>query len=406
MRKRWLCAGLVILALLSTSEIVGSQESQIPTVTWTNPHHKSTVVPFESANNLILLPVSINGSAPLWFNLDSGSGYCFINLSRAKALGLQFEGTVQAQGAGAGTADVQVIKGVVNFGFGEVKVSVAPAGAMDMTSLEPVVGHAVDGTLGYDIFQELVVTVDYVSHQVTFTDPEEFHSTRRGQSLPLSLETGGNTPQDRVPLVQARIAIPGNPPADAMFLVDSGSGDAVDHPFIKKSTGKLVNTVTGVGVGKELRGVEGRIEYLQLGPFELRGAVSACCGGTDLSSQLIGGQALSRFTVTFDYPHKQLILEPNRNYHKLFRADQSGLNLRWDPATQEPVVHGLSENSPATDAGLQTGDFIVTIGGVPSSQLGLDRVKRMFEANSEKYDLTVRRNAQTLVIRLQLGHLL
>lgn len=405
-RKRWLRAGLVLLASFSAPRFAAGQESQKPVVTWGDPHHKSAVVRFESANNMILLPVSVNGSEPLWFNLDSGAGYCFVDLSRAKALGLQFEGTVQAQGAGTGTADVQIIKGAVNFGFGEVKVSVAPAGAMDIASIEPVVGHMVDGTLGYDIFQELVITVDYISHQVTFTDPGEFHSSPRGQSLPLSLETGGNTPQDRVPLVQGRIAIPGNPPVDAKFLVDSGSGDAVDHPLIKKSTGKLLNTVTGVGIGKEWRGVEGRIDYLQLGPFELRGAVSACCGGSELSSQLIGGQALSRFIVTFDYPRQRLILEPNRNYHRPFPADQSGMNLRWDPATQAPVVHGLTENSPATEAGLQTGDIIVAIGGVPSSQLGLDKVKRLFEANSRKYNLTVRRGAQTLAIRLRLGHLL
>jgi hypothetical protein len=404
MRKLWLCPGLAILASLSPAEFVAGQESQKPTITWSDPHHKSTVVPFESENNLILLPVSVNGSEPLWFDLDSGSGYCFINLSRAKPLALQFEGTVQAQGAGAGTADVEVIKGAVHFGIGDVKISVAPAGAMDLTSLEPVVGRPIDGTLGYDIFEGLDITIDYVSHQVTFTDPEEFHPSRRGQSLPLGLETGGTTPEDRVPLVHGRIAIAGSPPVDARFLVDSGSGDAVDHPLIRKSTGKLVNTETGVGIGKELRGVEGRIEYLQLGPFELRGAVSACCGGSDLSSQLIGGQALNRFNVTFDYPHQRLILEPNRNYHLPFLADQSGINLRWDPAARELFVHGLSENSPATDAGLQTGDVIVAIKGVPPSQLSLERVRRIFEANSGKYNLKVRRGTQTLAIRLLLDH--
>jgi predicted aspartyl protease len=397
---------LAVPAFLSVAEIVAGQESQRPVITWTHRDHKRVVVPFESANNLILLRVSVNGSEPLWFNLDSGAGYCFIDLSRAKALGLQFAGTVQAQGAGAGTAAVEVIKGAVDFGFGDVKVSVAPAGAMDLTSIEPVVGHAVDGTLGYDIFQELAITVDYVNHQVTFTDPEEFHPARHGQSLPLSLETGGTTPEDRVPLVHGRIAIPGNPPVDARFLVDSGSGDAIDHPLIRKSTGKLVNTATGVGVGTEMRGVEGRIESLQLGPFELRGAVSACCGGSELSSQLIGGEALSRFTVTFDYPHKRLVLEPNRNYRRPFPADQSGMNLRWDAATREPVVHGLAENSPATEAGMQTGDVIVAIGGVPSLQLSLDRVKQLFEANQGEVDLKVRRGAQTLAMRLRLDHLM
>jgi hypothetical protein len=395
MRKLRLRVCLVILASFSAG-IVASQEK--PKLTWTKADRRSSVVRFDSANNLIFLPVSINGSEPLWFVLDSGAGYCLINLSRALALGLVFEGDAQARGAGSGTESVKVIKGAVDFGLGGLKVSVAPAGAMDLTSVELVVGHTVDGILGYDIFEELVITADYGSRQVTFTDPGKFHPARRGQTIPLTF-------QDRVPLVQARIAVPGSPPADAKFLVDSGSGDAVDHPLIKKSNGKLLDTITGVGIGNELRGVKGRIEYLQLGPFELRAAVSACCGSSELSSQLIGGQALSKFTVTFDYPHQRLILKPNRNYRHPFPADQSGLNLRLDPATRQPVVHGLSENSPATDAGLQSGDIIVAVDGVPSSQLGLDRVRTMFEAQSGTHDLAVRRGTKTLAIRLQL-HLL
>lgn len=387
---------LVILASFPAG-IVTSQEK--PRLTWTKADRRSSVVRFDSANNLIFLPVSINGSEPLWFVLDSGAGYCLINLSRAQALGLTFEGDAQASGAGSGTENVKVIKGAVAFGLGGLKVSVAPAGAMDLTSIELVVGHTVDGILGYDIFKELVITADYGSRQVTFTDPGTFHPARRGQTIPLIF-------QDRVPLVQARIAVSGNPPADAKFLVDSGSGDAVDHPLIKKSNGKLLDTVTGVGIGSELRGVRGRIEYLQLGPFELRGAVSACCGSSDLSSQLIGGQALSKFTVTFDYPHQRLILKPNRNYRYPFPADQSGLNLRLDPATRQPVVHGLAENSPATDAGLQSGDIIVAVDGVPSSQLGLDRVRTMFKAQSGRHDLTVRRGVKTLEIQLRLRALL
>lgn len=75
-----------------------------------------------------------------------------------------------------------------------------------------------------------------------------------------------------MPLVQGKITVPGNPPADAQFLLDTGSGDAVDHPLIKKFSGKLLQTVTWVGLGQELSGVAGPIESLQLGLFELRGA--------------------------------------------------------------------------------------------------------------------------------------
>lgn len=397
MRTLWFTA-VVIVASLSVTEIGVCQEEKLE-ISWAAPDHKIAVVPFESPNNVILLQVSINGSKPLWFQLDSGAAYCLIDLSRAKALGLQFEGSAQAQGAGAGTETVQVIRGAVNFGFPGLTITVAPAGAMDLSSLEPNLGRPVDGVLGYDIFEKLLVTTDYLSRHVTFAAAEAFHPSQRARSLQLSF-------QDRVPLVQGRITIPGNPPTDAQFQVDTGSGDAVDHPLIKKSTGKLLQTVTGVGLGKELSGVKGRIESLQLGPFELRGAVSACCGGSDLSSRLIGGRVLRRFTVTLDYSHQRMLLEPNRNYRQPFSADQSGLNLRLEPSTRGLVVHAVTKNSPAADAGLQSGDVIIAVGSVPSSQVGLAKLRHMFEANSGKYNLTVRRGGQTLNIQMRLRPLL
>jgi hypothetical protein len=399
MRPSWERLGLAILAfLLSVNAAVGQEAP--PKITWANPGRKSIELVFESPNHLVLLPVRVNRSEPLWFVLDSGSAYCFIDPGRAQALGLAFEKEeVQASGAGSGSVSVKVIKGAVDFGFQGLTVSVAPAGAMDLASLEPVIGHHIDGILGYDIFQELIVSVDYHAHRIKFSDPEAFHPAPGTQILPLAF-------RDRVPLVQGRVAIPGQAPEDAKFLVDSGSGDAVDHPLIKKSSGKLLNTITGVGIGKELSGVEGRIDSLQLGSFALRGAVSACCGGSEISSRLIGGQALSRFTVTFDYPHQKLGLKPNASYRHPFSADQSGIELRLDPATKNLVVHGVIESSPATEAGIQPGDVIVAVDAVPSTQLGLDKVKEMFEAESGTHDLTIQRGGKQLTISLRLRHLL
>jgi hypothetical protein len=380
--------------MLCISQAAVCQEERLE-ITWAAPDRKIVVIPFESPNNMILLHVSVNGSKPLWFVLDSGSSYCLIDLNRAKALGLQFESSVEGQGAGAGTYAVQVIRGPVQFGFPGLTIMVAPAGAMDLSSIEPDIDHPVDGILGYDIFEKLAVTADYLSRQVTIAAPEVFHPIQQAQSLLLAL-------QDRVPLVQGRITVPGNPPTDAQFLVDTGSGDAVDHPLIKESTGKLLQTVTGVGLGQELSGVAGRIDSLQLGPFELRGAVSACCGGSDLSSRLIGGQILSRFSVTLDYPHQRLLLKPNRNFQQAFSADQSGLRLRLNPPTRELVIHAVTKNSPGADAGLRSGDVIVAVGNVPSSQVGLTKLRRMFEVSSGKYNLTIRRGDKTLDIPLQL----
>ena len=90
---------LAILESLSVAEIgVGQAEPEEKLeVSWAAPDHKIAAIPFESPNNMILLHVSINGSKPLWFALDSGSSVCLLDLSRAKTLGLEFESSTQGQ---------------------------------------------------------------------------------------------------------------------------------------------------------------------------------------------------------------------------------------------------------------------------------------------------------------------
>src|SRR5262245_64802263 len=65
--------------------------------------------PVERNGNLVFLPVTINGSGPFTFLLDSGANACVIDRARAQALGIPFQETVQGTGAGKGTYDVQLI---------------------------------------------------------------------------------------------------------------------------------------------------------------------------------------------------------------------------------------------------------------------------------------------------------
>ena len=96
----------------------------------------------------------------------------------------------------------------------------------------------------------------------------------------------------------------------SQFLVDTGSGDAVDHPAILHSAGDVRHITTGVGlVSGTGEGVIGHADYLQLGPYRLIGALTACCGPNPDTNQLIGGEVLSRFTVVLDYAHRRIILE-------------------------------------------------------------------------------------------------
>src|SRR5262245_22055446 len=62
------------------------------------------VIPFELVTGHIVLKVNVNNSRPLSFVLDTGAKPAIIKLDRAKELGLQLHGQVNAGGAGSGAA--------------------------------------------------------------------------------------------------------------------------------------------------------------------------------------------------------------------------------------------------------------------------------------------------------------
>ena len=73
----------------------------------------------------------------------------------------------------------------------------------------------------------------------------------------------------------------------------------------------------GHGVGGESQSEVARLERLELGGFRLEQPIAALrtssVGRIAAEGAIgnLGGEILHRFTVTFDYPRKRMILEPN-----------------------------------------------------------------------------------------------
>ncbi len=75
-----------------------------------------------------------------------------------------------------------------------------------------------------------------------------------------------------------------------------------------------------VAVGGELSARLGRVPAIRLGGFEISMPLTQFTQNTsgifanpDITGT-IGAQTLRRFTVIFDYPHRQMILEPNEHF--------------------------------------------------------------------------------------------
>jgi len=91
----------IVLSLIFLNNSFGDQ-----------PPQPIATIPFQSVDKLIFLPVQVNGSAPLWFVLDSGASGCVIEKKSAEKLGLKTAGAEQRQGAGAGKINVTFAKDI------------------------------------------------------------------------------------------------------------------------------------------------------------------------------------------------------------------------------------------------------------------------------------------------------
>jgi hypothetical protein len=164
-------------------------------------------------------------------------------------------------------------------------------------------GSHPDGIIGYDLLCGSVVTLDYQARHLTVTAPAAFRAAPQGDVLPLTIRGGWS-------FVRGTIKVPGQAAVEDDFLIDTGSLDFVNHPIIRQSTGVLHQTQTGAGgFGESQVGVIGENEWFQLGRTTIPHTQSVCCAATPEVSRQLGTGILEHFRLTFDYPHRTLILE-------------------------------------------------------------------------------------------------
>ena len=198
-------------------------------------------IPFELDDNLIYVPVSINGSKPLSFILDTGA-FSIVNLPRADGLGVKLKQFGVTDGAGDEQQAVFLGAEKVSFGLPGVtllrqrllavslnKVEdcvdefIVDEYGRDISSSKPQVKGArrkVDGILGAEFFHNFVVEIDYAARLINVYEPAGYRYTGKGEKLPIEVE-----PQHI--FVQAQILSQGRQALPVKLLVDTGSAMAV-----------------------------------------------------------------------------------------------------------------------------------------------------------------------------------
>jgi hypothetical protein len=407
MIMHWIVKPSAITALLVASLVLSGCDS----VGQAFPLTKDVVIPFEMANNHILLRVRVGQSPPMWFVLDTGDKYAVIDSQSAKNIGLSLGGEVDMIGVGSQHMTANYVTNssysVVGLdGFAQPIVLALPLDGLAVHS-----GHASSGIIGFDFLSKFVVEIDYDRKMLILHNRDQYQYRGDGEYLPLTFNHGH-------PNIPARITQAGRAPIDGTFLIDVGDGGALtlNSPFVTQerlmdSSGTTAIRTTGYGVGGKFESPVGRIKQLEIGHFVIdkpvtafSNAQSGAFASTDVQGS-IGADILRKFKVILDYAHNRVIFERGAHYAEPLEFDMSGLALAADISKKSLTVDDVYPDSPALEAGIQTGDSLTLIDGRPISDFSLSDVRVMFK-HPTQYDVVFNRGGRRVEVALKLRRMI
>ena len=350
---------------------------------------------------LPIAQVSIGGSRPLAFILDTGANDDIVNSRVVRELGLHVVNPQLVEQPG-GAIEMGQIESV------QLRLASVPVQDLAMVSapldpLQPFIGQQLDGILGYGFFSQFVVEFDYAAQRARLFAPETYVAPRKAVMIPITF-------RGKSPLVEITLEGATGESVKTWVEIDTGSFESLGlkGAFLDEHRLVLANApkrpLFGLAIGGETSGYRTRLAAATLGPFRLSRPVTSATTSGDAGSGdvagVLGGEALNRFKVIVDYSRKQLLLIPNRGlrrpseYYDFLGAQIISAGEHYN----QFQIKAVMPDSPASEAGLQSGDDIIAIDGQVTNKMSLVQVIGNFSKGGYRRRLDVSRGGKRLTI--------
>jgi hypothetical protein len=402
-------------------------------------------VKFELVNNLIIIPIEVNG-AQLSFILDSGVNKPILfNLSDKDSIQINNVSEIVIKGLGEGEPINALISSSNLFRIGEVvNTDQQLYVVMDKElNLSPRLGIPVHGIIGYDLFRDFIVELNYSSKYLKLHDPDLYRSKKSSKTRTLPLQIIQNKAY-----VQGDVLMKNKQSIPVKLLIDSGSSDAL-WLFEDLDRGLGVprdNYVDflGQGLSGSIYGKRTKIDGIKLAGFLLKDAKTAFPDLQYFNSMTtfgdrngsLGGEVLKRFTLVFNYGNSTLSLRKNSLFNKPFDFNLSGIDIQHNgmryisesiadvngavladsgksfgdvqilfenmtrlSMVPEIIVSGIRAGSPGHEAGLQEGDVILAVNGKKVHHYKLQQILHMLnEKEGKRVKVLIERYQKDMLI--------
>ncbi|MGO4905918.1 PDZ domain-containing protein [Flavobacterium sp. W20_MBD1_R3] len=409
-------------------------------------------VPFKFINNLVILPIKVNG-VELNFLLDSGVEETILfSLEEKKEVRFFNAEKILLRGLGSQEA----VEGLKSTGNLLQVENMSDTDHVLYIVLDPDfnlsshIGIPVNGIIGFQFFRNNLVEINYTKKRVFVyreADKNRKRIQKKFKTFPVSIEKSK-------PYLKSTVFL-NNKELEVKLLLDIGNSDAVwlfqDQSKFIKVPPKNFADFLGRGFSGDVEGKRAKIQKFAINQFVFENPIVAFPDSSSMRNATlvpgrmgsVGGEIMKRFTVIFNYPKKEIYLKKNNFYSDPFTYNKSGVEvqhngLQWIQETVRMSTVPLSEeytasdrvkvmndfkykfllkpiyqianvrkNSPAAIAGLQKGDIIILINNASAYKYSLQKINSLFKSEEEKWiTLEVERNSQILKFRFQLQDIL
>ena len=181
---------------------------------------------FQLINNLMVIPLTINGK-PTSFILDTGVDKTIVfNVAKNDSIGLNNIERISLQGLGGGEpVEALLSKGnsmqIKEFSSVQQDVYVILSDTFDVSAR---MGVTIHGVIGYQIFKDAVVHVNYATKKITLYNPKTyaFKKCKRCETFPMQFYRNK-------PYVDAKVQLDSlnDQRTDVKLLIDTGGSSAL-----------------------------------------------------------------------------------------------------------------------------------------------------------------------------------
>lgn len=298
-----------ILWILLLTQILPAQKlvsylstGRTPEVRAPRVHPTFSEIPFDLVNGMILVEASIN-TQTAYFILDTGAPMLVINERNNDK-----KGKSELASSCSGTLTVGSIT-IDHFNWGDLKKENIEALTVDLSHLEKAVSRPIRGLIGFQIFKDQEIYIDFPRQRILLLDPQKNLLHRAATPLEIS----SFSMFDHLPILQLNI---GNQLFH--FGIDTGSEtNLIDHCATKNIDASLLDTLKK----EEIQGLDQKVNIVpviqmaetKLGQLSLKAQpylVTELChlkniNGSKLDG-LLGYDFFNDLKISINYPKKEI----------------------------------------------------------------------------------------------------